>query len=57
MRTIHDPVAQKNMAAWHIDCTDCSHCKDLKVPSDKDAQNLKDGREAGKAQIKKWLGI
>jgi len=43
------------MKAWHITCEDCSHCKDLKIPNDKDSKNLQDGREAAKTQIKKWL--
>ena len=46
MRTIHDPVAQKDMRAFHITCDTCSHMVDLHTPTNADAKSLKDGRVA-----------
>ena len=55
MVSIHDPVVQKEMVAYHIDCTDCSHCVDLHSPSASDPPALTNARQMAEDQITKWL--
>ena len=43
---------RENMKAWHIMCTDCSHCVDLRAPGGGDPISLKDGW----ADAKKTIG-
>jgi hypothetical protein len=43
------------MTADFVDCDNCSHCVDLKKPTDTDAQSLKDTRALIKTTIEGWL--
>ena len=55
MLSIHDPIIQKDMTAFHIDCPDCSHCVDLHSVSPSDPPALTQARQMAEDQISKWL--
>lgn len=55
MIEIHDPLVQKDMVAFHIDCVDCGHCIDLHSSSPTDPASLTQGRSQAVTQITEWL--
>ena len=55
IRNISDPEEHPTQKALVIDCADCSHCKDLKVPTDDDPAALTAGRDEITKQMDIWL--
>ena len=50
-----DPVKQRDLMTYHINCTDCSHCIDLHGHSPSDPVSLQEARGVTRMAIRNWL--
>ena len=58
MRYLTDPDGtQKKMKAGYVNCPDCAHCRDLKIPHDNDPQAVKDIQMDVKNTLVEWMNL
>ena len=58
MRYLTDPTGtQSKMKAAYVDCPNCAHCSDLKVPNSKDPSELTEVRADVIKTITEWMSL